>query len=214
MVGPTRLRSHQPRTARRCTPRTRVWRWPAFRPLRPLPQCSGARHGRPRRKQWRKPLATPARNWFHAQGTMTFDIAGTRHEVGPGDALHFMGDQPITGSTRARRGSRPVGRTARFMTGAGRMTYYPIRICSIVAHMASQLVNDAHRHIGLLPAFPFYGGPPVHPDISARGTVKELPRRPRCRGHRASHGHAQLRSSRRLRVVLLQRARTGGGRGR
>ena len=30
---------------------------------------------------------------------------------------------------------------------------------------------DAHRHIGVLPAFPFYGGPPVHPDISARSTV-------------------------------------------
>ena len=40
--------------------------------------------------------------------------------------------------------------------------------------MASNLVNDAHRHIGLLPAFPFYGGPPVHPDTSARGTVKDL----------------------------------------
>lgn len=33
---------------------------------------------------------------------------------------------------------------------------------------------DAHRHIGVLPAFPFYGGPPVHPDISARATVESL----------------------------------------
>lgn len=33
---------------------------------------------------------------------------------------------------------------------------------------------DAHRHIGKLPAFPFYGGPPVNPDINARATVKEL----------------------------------------
>lgn len=40
--------------------------------------------------------------------------------------------------------------------------------------MASIHVNDAHRHIGLLPAFPFYGGPPVNPDSSARGTVKEF----------------------------------------
>jgi DNA-binding XRE family transcriptional regulator/quercetin dioxygenase-like cupin family protein len=31
---------------------------------------------------------------FTLEGTLTFDIAGTRHEVGPGDALHFMGDQP------------------------------------------------------------------------------------------------------------------------
>jgi transcriptional regulator with XRE-family HTH domain len=31
---------------------------------------------------------------FTFEGTLTFDIAGTRHEVGAGDALHFMGDQP------------------------------------------------------------------------------------------------------------------------
>ena len=33
---------------------------------------------------------------------------------------------------------------------------------------------DAHRHFGVLPAFPFYGGPPVNPDINARSTVKEV----------------------------------------
>ena len=33
---------------------------------------------------------------------------------------------------------------------------------------------DAHRHIGVLPAFPFYGGPPVNPDINARASVAEL----------------------------------------
>jgi len=31
---------------------------------------------------------------FGLEGTLAFDIAGVRHEVGPGDALHFMGDQP------------------------------------------------------------------------------------------------------------------------
>lgn len=40
--------------------------------------------------------------------------------------------------------------------------------------MAAHLVNDAHRHIGVMPAYPFYGGPPVQPDISARATVAEL----------------------------------------
>jgi predicted TIM-barrel fold metal-dependent hydrolase len=40
--------------------------------------------------------------------------------------------------------------------------------------MADRLVNDAHRHIGLMPAYPFYGGPPVNPDVSARATVAEL----------------------------------------
>ena len=44
----------------------------------------------------------------------------------------------------------------------------------MVRDMATIAVHDAHRHIGLLPAFAFYGGPPVNPDIAARGTVKEF----------------------------------------
>jgi uncharacterized protein len=36
------------------------------------------------------------------------------------------------------------------------------------------MVFDAHRHLGVLPAYPFYGGPPVNPDISARATIAEL----------------------------------------
>ena len=35
-------------------------------------------------------------------------------------------------------------------------------------------VLDAHRHLGILPAYPFYGGPPVRPDIGARGTIRQL----------------------------------------
>ncbi|MCA2217168.1 amidohydrolase family protein [Jidongwangia harbinensis] len=35
-------------------------------------------------------------------------------------------------------------------------------------------MNDAHRHLGLLPAYPFYGGPPVRPDVTARATIDEL----------------------------------------
>ncbi len=34
--------------------------------------------------------------------------------------------------------------------------------------------RDAHRHLGVLPAYPFYDGPPVKPDTTARATVKEL----------------------------------------
>ncbi|HEX5810743.1 MAG TPA: amidohydrolase family protein [Pseudonocardia sp.] len=34
--------------------------------------------------------------------------------------------------------------------------------------------RDAHRHLGVLPAYPFYGGPPVRPDLGARATVAEL----------------------------------------
>jgi transcriptional regulator with XRE-family HTH domain len=43
---------------------------------------------------------------FTLEGTLVFDIAGKRHEVGVGDALHFMGDQPHhwanEGSSEAR----------------------------------------------------------------------------------------------------------------
>ncbi|GAA3455459.1 amidohydrolase family protein [Dactylosporangium matsuzakiense] len=35
-------------------------------------------------------------------------------------------------------------------------------------------MNDAHRHLGRLPAYPFYGGPPVNPDVTARATIDEL----------------------------------------
>lgn len=34
--------------------------------------------------------------------------------------------------------------------------------------------HDAHRHIGRLPAYGFYGGPPISPDTTARATVREL----------------------------------------
>jgi predicted TIM-barrel fold metal-dependent hydrolase len=36
------------------------------------------------------------------------------------------------------------------------------------------MVFDAHRHLGVLPAYPFYGGPPVNPDLGARATIKQL----------------------------------------
>lgn len=35
-------------------------------------------------------------------------------------------------------------------------------------------LRDGHRHLGVMPAFPFYGGPPVNPDTTARATVAEL----------------------------------------
>jgi predicted TIM-barrel fold metal-dependent hydrolase len=39
--------------------------------------------------------------------------------------------------------------------------------------MSTQLC-DAHRHLGVLPAYPFYGGPAVNPDITARATIDDL----------------------------------------
>jgi uncharacterized protein len=35
---------------------------------------------------------------------------------------------------------------------------------------------DAHRHIGVLPSFPFYGGPPINPDTTAAATVADFRR--------------------------------------
>jgi uncharacterized protein len=40
--------------------------------------------------------------------------------------------------------------------------------------MPANRVFDAHRHLGVLPAFPFYGGPAVNPDTTARATVAQL----------------------------------------
>lgn len=34
--------------------------------------------------------------------------------------------------------------------------------------------HDAHRHIGRLPSYGFYGGPPISPDTTARETVRDL----------------------------------------
>lgn len=35
-------------------------------------------------------------------------------------------------------------------------------------------ILDSHRHIGILPEYPFYGGPPLRADLTARATVAEL----------------------------------------
>jgi predicted TIM-barrel fold metal-dependent hydrolase len=40
--------------------------------------------------------------------------------------------------------------------------------------MTSAGLADAHRHLGVLPAHPFYGGPAVNPDVRARATVAQL----------------------------------------
>ncbi|MGH3939828.1 MAG: amidohydrolase family protein [Pseudonocardiaceae bacterium] len=40
--------------------------------------------------------------------------------------------------------------------------------------MTKDRVCDAHRHLGVLPAFPFYGGPAVNPDTTARATISQL----------------------------------------
>jgi predicted TIM-barrel fold metal-dependent hydrolase len=37
-------------------------------------------------------------------------------------------------------------------------------------------LRDAHRHLGVLPAYPFYGGPPINADVTARATLAELVR--------------------------------------
>jgi predicted TIM-barrel fold metal-dependent hydrolase len=37
-----------------------------------------------------------------------------------------------------------------------------------------QTTHDAHRHIGVLPAYPFYGGPAVNADLTATATVGDF----------------------------------------
>lgn len=37
-----------------------------------------------------------------------------------------------------------------------------------------QTLWDAHRHLGRLPAYPFYGGPPISPDTTAVETIDDL----------------------------------------
>jgi uncharacterized protein len=40
--------------------------------------------------------------------------------------------------------------------------------------MTDHWICDAHRHVGVLPPYPFYGGPPVNPDTGARDTVAQV----------------------------------------
>ncbi|MGI4893747.1 MAG: amidohydrolase family protein [Janthinobacterium lividum] len=40
--------------------------------------------------------------------------------------------------------------------------------------MTATRTHDAHRHLGRLPAYPFYGGPPVNPDTAARDQIVQL----------------------------------------
>jgi predicted TIM-barrel fold metal-dependent hydrolase len=40
--------------------------------------------------------------------------------------------------------------------------------------MSHPWLHDAHRHLGVLPAHPFYGGPAIRPDLGARATITEL----------------------------------------
>ena len=41
---------------------------------------------------------------------------------------------------------------------------------------APHRVHDAHRHLGVLPVHPFYGGPAINPDTTARATIAEIGR--------------------------------------
>lgn len=40
--------------------------------------------------------------------------------------------------------------------------------------MGATTTHDAHRHLGVLPAYGFYGGPPIQADTTARATIDEL----------------------------------------
>lgn len=40
--------------------------------------------------------------------------------------------------------------------------------------MSEHWVRDAHRHIGAMPPYAFYGGPAIRPDVTARSSIGEL----------------------------------------
>src|SRR6185437_9246985 len=42
------------------------------------------------------------------------------------------------------------------------------------AWVMTKPLRDAHRHIGRMPAYPFYGGPAITADVTAKGTVDGL----------------------------------------
>jgi transcriptional regulator with XRE-family HTH domain len=45
---------------------------------------------------------------FTLEGSIVFEIAGTTYEVGPGDALHFMGDQPHHWANEGKKPARAI----------------------------------------------------------------------------------------------------------
>jgi transcriptional regulator with XRE-family HTH domain len=45
---------------------------------------------------------------FTLEGTIVFEIAGVRHEVGRGDALHFTGDQPHHWANEGKKPARAL----------------------------------------------------------------------------------------------------------
>jgi transcriptional regulator with XRE-family HTH domain len=54
-----------------------------------------------------KPLSHPGEELvLVTEGVLVFDIAGTRFELGPGDSVHFIGDQPHHWANEA---SKPAG---------------------------------------------------------------------------------------------------------
>lgn len=42
------------------------------------------------------------------EGALVFDVAGTRHELGPGDSLHFLGDHPHHWANESGRPAKAV----------------------------------------------------------------------------------------------------------
>jgi transcriptional regulator with XRE-family HTH domain len=56
-----------------------------------------------------KPLSHPGEELvLVTAGELVFDIAGTRYEVGPGDSLHFLGDQPHHWANESTRPAKAV----------------------------------------------------------------------------------------------------------
>ena len=72
----------------------------------------------------------------------------------------------------------------------------------------------SETHLGKMPAFPFYGGPPCNPDMLARGSVAELIADLDGAGVERALGLPNYGVPGRVGLVRLQSAGPGGGRGR
>ena len=95
-ISPSRWRSRRPSDRPAVfTPHAGLTLAGISGPYAPFRSAAALATRRTRREQRRQATVHAGEELvFTLEGTLIFDIAGTRHEVGVGDALHFMGDQP------------------------------------------------------------------------------------------------------------------------
>ena len=153
-----RGRSRRGRLGHRLPPRPPLDRGAGLRRPR-LPDPRPRRHQLPRPVLPRPALAVhlglgPLRRRRRATPSYLADrITATRRRRVTEDVSWLAGTPDARPYPDAATGSRPDGPT--------------------------RMDHDAHRHLGVLPAYPFYGGPPVNPDVDRPRHRRRADRRPR-----------------------------------